>query len=317
MISSASKGTLYGIVAIFLWSTIVGLIRNISEYFGPVGGAALIYTTGTVFLILILGVPKLSLFPKRYLFWGALLFVTYEVCLSLALGFATDRTQAIELGMVNYLWPSFTLALAVIVNKQRFSILLIVGLLCSFSGLVWVVSGDNPLTIEGLWKNIQSNPLSYILAFSGAILWAFYSNLTRLISGGNNGIVPFFLLTSLALWGQYLFSTPVEWIINTKSITLLLITGARIGLANAKMDNRYDQRQCDFVSHTFLFYPCYFYCIFLNIIVYRTFFLILAGCNDGNWWLFNLLVSDSSKKDKSDKNNKIERKTRSLTQISQ
>lgn len=233
MISSSSKGTLYGIVAILLWSTIVGLIRNISEYFGAVGGAALIYTTGTVFLILILGVPKLSLFPKRYLFWGAILFVTYEVCLSLALGFATDRTQAIELGMVNYLWPSFTLALAVIVNKQRFSILLIIGLLCSFSGLVWVVSGDNPLTIEGLWQNIQSNPLSYILAFSGAILWAFYSNLTRLISGGNNGIVPFFLLTSLALWGQYLFSTPVEWIINTKSITLLLITGAAIGLANA------------------------------------------------------------------------------------
>ncbi|MBI6528223.1 aromatic amino acid DMT transporter YddG [Proteus vulgaris] len=233
MISSSSKGTLYGIVAIFLWSTIVGLIRNISEYFGPVGGAALIYTTGTLFLVLILGIPKLSLFPKRYLFWGALLFVTYEVCLSLALGFATDRTQAIELGMVNYLWPSFTLALAVILNKQRFSILLIIGLLCSFSGLVWVVSGDNPLTIEGLWQNIQSNPLSYILAFSGAILWAFYSNLTRLISGGNNGIVPFFLLTSLALWGQYLFSTPVEWIINTKSITLLLITGAAIGLANA------------------------------------------------------------------------------------
>lgn len=182
---------------------------------------------------MILGVPKLSRFPKRYLIWGGLLFVTYEVCLSLALGFATDRTQAIELGMVNYLWPSFTLALAVILNKQRFSILLVVGLLCAFSGLVWVVSGDNPLTIDGLWKNIQSNPLSYILAFSGAILWAFYSNLTRLMSGGNNGIVPFFLLTSLALWGQYLFSTPVEWIVNTKSITLLLITGAAIGLANA------------------------------------------------------------------------------------
>lgn len=70
MISSSSKGTLYGIVAILLWSTIVGLIRNISEYFGAVGGAALIYTTGTLFLILILGVPKLSRFPKRYLFWG-------------------------------------------------------------------------------------------------------------------------------------------------------------------------------------------------------------------------------------------------------
>lgn len=233
MLSSASKGTLYGMVAILLWSTIVGLIRNISEYFGAVGGAALIYSTGTLFLILILGWPKLSIFPKRYLFWGGLLFVTYEVCLSLALGFASDRTQAIELGMVNYLWPSFTLALAVLLNKQRFSILLVIGLLCSFSGLVWVVSGDNPFTIESLWNNVCRNPLSYILAFSGAILWAFYSNLTRLISAGNNGIVPFFLLTSLALWGQYLFSTPVEWIINTKSITLLLITGAAIGMANA------------------------------------------------------------------------------------
>ncbi|OAT44849.1 drug/metabolite transporter (DMT) superfamily permease [Proteus hauseri ATCC 700826] len=233
MISSSSKGTLYGIVAILLWSTIVGLIRNISEYFGAVGGAALIYSTGTLFLILLFGWPKLSLYPKKYLFWGGLLFVTYEVCLSLALGFASNRTQAIELGMVNYLWPSFTLALAVILNKQRFSILLVIGLLCSFSGLIWVVSGDNPLTIDGLWKNICSNPVSYILAFSGAILWAFYSNLTRLISGGYNGIVPFFLLTSLALWGQYIFSSPVEWVINNKSILLLLITGAAIGLANA------------------------------------------------------------------------------------
>ncbi|WP_175233727.1 aromatic amino acid DMT transporter YddG [Proteus mirabilis] len=233
MISSTSKRTLYGIVAIFLWSTIVGLIRNISEYFGAVGGAALIYTTGTLFLILILGVPKLSLFPKRYLAWGALLFVSYEICLSLALGFASDRAQAIELGMVNYLWPSFTLALAVFLNKQRFSILLIVGLLCSFSGLVWVVSGDNPLTIESLWNNICRNPLSYILAFIGAVLWAFYSNVTRLISGGHNGIVPFFFLTALALWGQYIFSAPIEWVVNVKSISLLLITGAAIGLANA------------------------------------------------------------------------------------
>lgn len=233
MISASAKGTLYGIVAIFLWSTIVGLIRSISEYFGAIGGAALIYSTGTLFLILILGWPKLALFPKRYLFWGGLLFVSYEICLSLALGFATDRTQAIELGMVNYLWPSFTLLLAVLVNKQHFSILLVIGLLCSFSGLVWVVNGDNPLTIDGLWQNICRNPLSYLLAFSGAILWAFYSNITRLISSGFNGIVPFFFFTALALWLQYFFSTPVEWVINIKSLSLLLIAGLAIGLANA------------------------------------------------------------------------------------
>lgn len=233
MLSSSTKGTLYGLVAIILWSTVVGLIRNISEYFGAVGGAALIYTTGTLFLIFTLGWPKLSSFPKRYLFWGGLLFVTYEICLALSLGLASNRAQAIELGMINYLWPSFTLALAVILNKQRFSILLIVGLLCSFSGLIWVMSGDSPLTIESLWNNVSSNPLSYFLAFTGAILWAFYSNVTRLISEGHNGIVPFLLLTALAIWGQYLFAEPVEWVINIKSISLLLMAGIAVGLANA------------------------------------------------------------------------------------
>ncbi|MEJ1604754.1 EamA family transporter, partial [Escherichia coli] len=82
-------------------------------------------------------------------------------------------------------------------------------------------------------NNICRNPLSYILAFIGAVLWAFYSNVTRLISGGHNGIVPFFFLTALALWGQYIFSAPIEWVVNVKSISLLLITGAAIGLANA------------------------------------------------------------------------------------
>lgn len=233
MLSSSTKGTLYGLVAIILWSTVVGLIRNISEYFGAVGGAALIYTTGTLFLILTLGWPKLSFFPKRYLFWGGLLFVTYEICLALSLGLASNRAQSIELGMINYLWPSFTLALAVILNKQRFSILLIIGLLCSFSGLIWVMSGDSPLTVESLWKNVSSNPLSYFLAFAGAIIWAFYSNVTRLISEGHNGIVPFLLLTALAIWGQYLFVEPVEWVINTKSLSLLLMAGIAVGLANA------------------------------------------------------------------------------------
>lgn len=38
---TSQKATLIGLVAIVLWSTMVGLIRGVSEGLGPVGGAAI------------------------------------------------------------------------------------------------------------------------------------------------------------------------------------------------------------------------------------------------------------------------------------
>ncbi len=96
--------TFYGVISILLWSTMVGLIRSVSENFGPVGGVALVYTIGSIVLVLVMGVPKIKQYPKRYLFWGTILFVCYELCFVLALGLANSRQQAIELGMVNYLY---------------------------------------------------------------------------------------------------------------------------------------------------------------------------------------------------------------------
>lgn len=211
----------------------VGLIRSVSENFGPVGGAALVYTIGSIVLVLAMGLPKIKQYPKRYLFWGTLLFVSYEICFVLALGLANNRQQAIELGMVNYLWPSFTIALAVFFNRQRFTVLLAIGLILAFMGLVWVISGDQPLSTESILANIQSNPLCYFLAFIGAIFWSFYSNVTKRISGGHNGMVLFFIMTAIGLWILYLFSTPSEFNLTTNSLTLLLIAAIATGGANA------------------------------------------------------------------------------------
>lgn len=225
--------TLYGVISILLWSTMVGVIRSVSENFGPVGGAALVYTIGSIVLVLAMGLPKIKQYPKRYLFWGTLLFVSYEICFVLALGLANNRQQAIELGMVNYLWPSFTIALAVFFNRQRFTVLLAIGLILAFMGLVWVISGDQPLSTESILANIQSNPLCYFLAFIGAIFWSFYSNVTKRISGGHNGMVLFFIMTAIGLWILYLFSTPSEFNLTTNSLTLLLIAAIATGGANA------------------------------------------------------------------------------------
>ncbi|AFH92165.1 aromatic amino acid DMT transporter YddG [Providencia stuartii] len=225
--------TFYGVVSILLWSTIVGLVRSASENFGAVGGAALIYSLGTAILVVFMGFPKIRAYPKRYLIWGTLFFVSYEMCFVLALGLAKDRQQAIELGMVNYLWPSFTIALAVLFNRQRFTLLLGIGLLLAFAGLIWVISGDQPISVAAIADNISSNPLSYLLAFIGAVLWAFYSNVTKRISGGHNGMVLFFLLTAIGLWILFAFEPNKQFNISWHSITLLLVASLATGGANA------------------------------------------------------------------------------------
>lgn len=180
-----------------------------------------------------MGFPKIRAYPKRYLIWGTLLFVSYEMCFVLALGLAKDRQQAIELGMVNYLWPSFTIALAVLFNRQRFTLLLGIGLLLAFAGLIWVISGDQPISVAAIADNISSNPLSYLLAFIGAVLWAFYSNVTKRISGGHNGMVLFFLLTAIGLWILFAFEPNKQFNISWHSITLLLVASLATGGANA------------------------------------------------------------------------------------
>jgi drug/metabolite transporter (DMT)-like permease len=198
-----NAATILGLLAVLLWGTVVGLIRGVSEAFGPIGGAALIYTSGSLFLVLLLGFPKLRSFPRSYLVVGSILFVAYEICLSLSLGFAADREQAIELGIVNYLWPCFTVILAMVINGQRASVLVVPGILLSVVGIVWVVSGPGGLSWERTAANVSSNPLSYGLAFSGAIIWAVYCNVTKRFADGKNGVALFFMLTAAALWAKY------------------------------------------------------------------------------------------------------------------
>ena len=61
---TSSRATLLGISAILLWSTIVGLMRQVTFYFGPVGGSALVYSAASALLVLTIGFPKVKNFPK-------------------------------------------------------------------------------------------------------------------------------------------------------------------------------------------------------------------------------------------------------------
>ena len=164
----------------------------------------MIHTVASVLLLFVVGFPKISKFPRRYLLWGSFLFVAYELCLSLAIGYANSSRQAIEVGMVNYLWPSFTMLFAIVFNNQKSNLLIVPGFLLALLGISWVLGGDQGLDFPGMLENIQDNPLSYGLAFSGALIWAAYCTVTNRLADGVNGVTLFFMLTSVALWVQYL-----------------------------------------------------------------------------------------------------------------
>ncbi|WP_288820366.1 aromatic amino acid DMT transporter YddG [uncultured Leclercia sp.] len=227
------KATLIGLLAIVLWSTMVGLIRSVSEGLGPVGGAAMIYTLSGLLCWLIVGLPSLRRFTPGYLIAGSVLFVSYEICLALSLGYASTRHQAIEVGMVNYLWPSLTIVFAILFNGQKSSLWVVPGLLIALFGVSWVLGGEQGLHVDEIVSNILSNPLSYGLAFAGAFIWAAYCTVTRKYANGQNGITLFVLLTALTLWMKYLLSDQPEMTFSLPIVFKLLLCGMALGVGYA------------------------------------------------------------------------------------
>ncbi|MEQ9891674.1 aromatic amino acid DMT transporter YddG [Pectobacterium aroidearum] len=225
------RATLTGLLAIILWSTSVGLIRSLTEALGPIGGAAMIYSTSTLCLLAFYGLPRIKTLPRIYLFAGGAMFVCYEIFLSLSIGLADSRMQAIEIGMINYLWPSLTIFFSLFINQQKSRFLLWPGLALSLGGIVWIMKGDSNWTPALLWNNILANPLAYSLAFSAALTWALYCNITKRYAQGKSGVSLFFFVSSLVLWMQYSFSTEGTISFTLPSALQLIFMGASTALA--------------------------------------------------------------------------------------
>lgn len=227
------KYTFFGITAILLWSCVVALIRNVSELFSPIGGAALIYSISALFLLSVMGLPKLKDFSPRYLVIGTLLFASYEICLALSLGMATNRQQTMEMGVINYLWPSLTILLTVLLGRQKVSWLVYPCALITFIGVAWCISGEQGISLHALIDNMTINPISYMMAFSAAFLWAMYCFLTKQMSEGKNAITFFFSITAIVLWIKYGLSDEPSLSFTLGSTVTVLITGIVMGTGYA------------------------------------------------------------------------------------
>lgn len=223
------KFTLFGIAAIVLWGSLMALTRRVAEEFSPIGGAALIYTVSTLFLLITMGIPRLKTGSTRYVLIGGSLFVSYEICLALALGMANDRLQAIEISVINYLWPALTVLIAVVISKRPTHFGVYPSIALAFLGVAWTIIAEQGLSLSDFTARIASNPPVYMMALLGAFIWAIYCNVTQRLAQGQNAVVLFFAATTAVLWIQYVFSNEPALDFSLSNVTILLLTGVVMG----------------------------------------------------------------------------------------
>lgn len=237
MAMTRNIATLIGFCAILQWSSIVGLLKKISFSIGADLAVLFMYSLSTVLLLVLFRIPNLKRIPRPYLYSATLLFVVYEVCFAYAIALAQTAQQAIEISLVNYLWPSLTIAFLILFKELKFNVMVILGLLVSLSGVIYIQSGNAVLSWTNTLENINSNPLSYALALIGAVLWAIYCVITKKYSGGHNPIALFFLMTSVVLWLKMMVLHPEQLQhlpqINVETALYMVLVSIMTGLGYA------------------------------------------------------------------------------------
>lgn len=253
----------------------MGLMRSITEAFGSLLGAALIYTCSAIFVGLLKGIPKLTSYQRPYLIGCGALFISYELLVSQAIGHASTHLQSIELGLVNYAWPCLTILFSVLCRLQQNRIGLWLGAGLSFVGVFWAVAGDQ-LSSAIFAQHVLSNPIAYTLMAAAAVMWALYCNVTRIYGNGQNGVFWFFVVVAIVLWGMWTSSlensATIQSNISVRAIAELLCMGLFTALGYSFWDDGIQKGN-------------------MTLLVTASYFTPLLSTLIASWWLSTALQS--------------------------
>jgi drug/metabolite transporter (DMT)-like permease len=214
-----STCTALGLVSILFWSTTIAVSRRLAEDIGALTAGACMWLAGGALGCLYAGIVRRNLgqlfrLPVAYLFGCGACFVVYMVCLYLAIGLAESRQQTLEVGILNYLWPSLTLALAVPLLGVRVRVTFWMGLVLALVGAALAPLRLEEYSTATLAEHLRSNPAPYLLAVAAAILWALYSVLSRRwAAAAETGAVPLFAMAAGIVLGgiSLVFPQPAQW----------------------------------------------------------------------------------------------------------
>lgn len=194
--------TIMGLMSLVGWSTINAFTRGLSEPIGPFWLVGISATSAGVLLMArdwCRGVSPVNVarLPRRYLLLAGGLFVTYCLCFTAGLSLAPNRAAAVQLGLVNYLWPALTILFSIPILKTRARWwALILGCVLGFSGAVAATMEDS---IQDFFEALSDNVLPFTLLLVAAVSWALYTNLTKALKSSHapSGLGLFQLTTGL------------------------------------------------------------------------------------------------------------------------
>jgi drug/metabolite transporter (DMT)-like permease len=192
--------------AVGLWSTSIAVARSLAEQLGPLTAAAAVYLTGAVLMaaeswLCRHRLPGLSGYGRAYLWGCGGLFVFYMYAFYEALALAADRLQVLELGMLNYLWPTLTVLLSVVLLGRKANWGLLPGTLLALVGILVVMTHEGIPSWNATQASVAANPVAYALALAAGVSWALYSTLTSRLSAqaGEGSVFPFVLATGVLM----------------------------------------------------------------------------------------------------------------------
>ncbi len=240
---NTSLATVGGFGAILLWSTTIAVTRSLAERLGPASAAAAVCAvSGSVALISFLRHKHkrqlILQLPPKYLAGCGTLFVAYTAMIIFAIGWASDRQVVLEVGLLNYLWPTLTLVLSLVFLGKKAGWVLVPGTLLALAGVFLVVTSGEVVSWQSLARNFANNPVSYSLALAAAVSWALYSSLTRRWAGEREvGAVALFLpATAVVLFLICCFlDEPRDW--SPRAFTETLFLGVSTYVAYTLWDN--------------------------------------------------------------------------------
>lgn len=210
--------TFLGLVALGFWATSVAFTRTLSEALGPVVLVAVSFGAGGFISLCVefrryRKIRVLSPPAWPYLVFCGIFFICYSVGYVPAMALAKDRQVALQLGVVNYLWPGFIVLGSVYFLKYRARwYFLLPGLAITFMGIMICMAGTVSV---GLFLNaVKQNALAFALMTGSAVCWAVYSNCARKYApaSGASGVGLFQLATGiLFLILQAVVGTKSTW----------------------------------------------------------------------------------------------------------
>lgn len=274
------RSTLIGLFAPVCWGMSVGLVRGIAEGFGLAQGQCMLYCVAAAFLFFLVGLPDFRRMEKRYLFIGLPTANLSSLCFCLAIFFSEGGAQTVEVGMVNYLWPSLTILFAVLFNGVRTRWWLFPGLLIAFAGIVVILSGDDGFSPSAFAARVAAHPVSYILALGAALTWAAFSSMTRAWSKGINPSTVVFIADALIfsmLWAAGVGSGPAE--ASMRGILSVIFGGLAMGCAYAAWTLGMSKGNITILALASYFTPvlsCLFAVFWINASLGGTFWLGVA-----------------------------------------